>query len=94
MSPCSNYLLTGGYNRHGHVIDINGGNNVTTQANFDMKPGKVVGKSRKYAKTKIPALEGAGTIDFKKKILQGTWSPVEHMFALAFRNCIFLFKDK
>ena len=29
ISPCSNYLVTGGYNKSGHIIDVNGTNNVT-----------------------------------------------------------------
>jgi hypothetical protein len=29
MSPDCNYLLTGAYNKSGHIIDINGEHNVT-----------------------------------------------------------------
>lgn len=39
VSPCGKYLLTGAYNRQGHIIDINGYANVTLQANFDAERG-------------------------------------------------------
>ena len=95
ISPCSNYLVTGSYNKSGHIIDVNGTNNVTIQANFDVKRGKLVGKSRSYGPTKkLPPLEGMGTVDFKKKILTGCWNPKENTIALAFRNCIFLYFEK
>ena len=48
MSPCNNYILTGGYNKSGHIMDLSGSNNITFQANFDVKRGKIVGKVRKY----------------------------------------------
>ena len=94
VSPDNNYLLTGSYNRNGHVIDIAGTNNSTLQTNFDMKRGKTAGKVRKYSNNKKLAALDTGDIDFKKKILYGCWSPVENIAALAFRNCIFLYYDK
>ena len=48
MSPCNNYILTGGYNKSAHIMDLSGSNNITFQANFDVKRGKIVGKVRKY----------------------------------------------
>jgi len=60
-----------------------------------MKRGKIMGKVRKYnPNKKLPALEGTGAIDFKKKVMTGCWHPKENTVALAFRNCIFLFFDK
>lgn len=51
-------------------------------------------KVRKYGKNKkLPPLEGEG-IDFKKKILSGSWHPEENTLALVFRNCIFLYHHK
>ena len=95
LSPCSNYILSGAYNKSAHIMDVNGQNNVTLQANFDIKKGKIVGKARKYgANKKLPPLEGQGTVDFKKKIISGNWHPTENIMALAFRNCIFLYYDK
>jgi hypothetical protein len=95
VSPCNNYMVTGSYNSSGHVVDINGDTNTTVQAQFDMKRGKPMGKARKYtANKKLPALDGHGAIDFKKKIINGCWHPKENTIALAFRNCIFLYFDK
>ena len=48
MSPCSNQILTGAYNKSSHIVDLAGQNNITLQANFDVKRGKIVGKVRKY----------------------------------------------
>lgn len=93
ISPCNNYVVSGGYNKSGHVIDVNGTNNVSMAANFDMKRGKVVGVSKKYnANKRLPPAENVA--DLKKKVMQGCWSPIENIVALAFRNCIFLYSDK
>lgn len=95
LSPCSNYILTGSYNKSGHVIDINGDNNVTVQALFDQKRGKISGKARKYAPNKkLSPFEGSSQPDFKKKVFNGCWNPKDNTIALAFRNCIFLSYDK
>ena len=48
MSPCNNFLLTGAYNKSAHIVDLSGTSNITLQANFDVKRGKLVGKVRKY----------------------------------------------
>jgi len=88
-------MLTGGYNKSGHIIDLGLGHNNTIEAKFDVKRGKAGGKLRKYgANKKLAALDGQGAIDFKKKVLQGCWHPKENSVALAFRNCIFLYSDK
>jgi serine/threonine-protein phosphatase 2A regulatory subunit B len=94
MSPCGKYALTGNYNKNAHIIDIAGTNNVTFQANFDMKIGKVQAKTRKYnEKKKLSALDSS-TIDFKKKVLNGCWSPKDNIVACGFRNCLFLYQEK
>lgn len=94
VSPCSNYMLTGGYNKSGHIIDTNMTTNVTIQTNFDAKRGKIAGKARKYnANKKLGPLDSSET-DFKKKVLSGCWHPTEGLAALAFRNCIFLYYPK
>lgn len=60
-----------------------------------MKRGKQAGKLRKYqANKKLPALDGQGSIDFKKKIMNGSWHPKENTVALAFRNCIFMYSER
>lgn len=70
ISPCSNYILTGSYNKSGHIIDVGGNHNVTIATSFDHKIGKTIGKVRKYGTNKkIPALEGLGAPDFGKKVL-------------------------
>lgn len=93
MSPCNNYIVTGAYNRSGHVFDVSGTANVTLPCNFDVKRGKNVGIVKKYASNKkLPPSDDV--IDYKKKVQAGCWSPKENTAALAFRNCIFLFSDK
>lgn len=93
ISPCNNYLVTGGYNKSGYVADISGSYNVSVATNFDMKRGKVMGVTKEYNNhKKLPP--GEETIDFKKKVMNGCWSPKENTLALAFRNCIFLYSDK
>ena len=95
ISPCNNYILTGAYNKSGHLFDVNGTFNLTLPTNFDVKRGKGVGLPKKYNNNKKLPTEGtSGTVDFKKKVITGAWSPVENTCALAFRNCIFLFSDK
>ena len=94
VSPCNGYVVTGAYNKSGHVIDITGSNNNTLEAKFEMVRGKPGGKVRKYgANKRLAALDGQGAIDFKKKIMNGCWHPKENTVALAFRNCIFLYSD-
>ena len=52
VSPCSNYIVTGGYNKSGNVFDISGSYNVTLPAVFDMKRGKQIGNVKKYSNNK------------------------------------------
>jgi hypothetical protein len=60
ISPCNNFIVTGGYNKSGHVMDINGTYNVTLTANFDMKRGKTAGATKKYTTNKkLPPPDGA-----------------------------------
>ena len=95
VSPNSQYLLTGAYNKSAHVIDVNGATNVTIPVSFDAKRGKVIGKARKYGTNKkLMAMEGAGATDFKRKVQFGCWHPTENLMALAFRNCIFMCYEK
>ena len=61
ISPDQQQIVTGGYNKSCHIVDVNGINNVTVPLSFDNKRGKVVGKPRKYAPNKkLPPFEGAG----------------------------------
>lgn len=48
VSPNSQYIVTGAYNKAAHIVDVNGGNNVTIPVNFETKRGKVISKARKY----------------------------------------------
>lgn len=48
ISPCSNYLVTGAYNKSGHVIDISGTTNTALPTNFDVRRGKQIGTIKKY----------------------------------------------
>jgi hypothetical protein len=83
--------VTGAYNKAAHIVDMNGGNNVTIPVNFETKRGKVISKVRKYqTNKKLLPIEGSGAADFKRKIQFGCWHPNENLLALAFRNCIFL----
>jgi hypothetical protein len=59
VSPNNDYILTGGYSKSGHVIDIGFNSNNSIEAKFDLKRGKTAGKIRKYAPNKkLPPLEG------------------------------------
>jgi WD40 repeat protein len=69
VSPNSQYLVTGAYNKTAHVVDINGTNNVMMPISFEAKRGKVLSKARKYqTNKKLLPLEGAGATDFKRKV--------------------------
>jgi hypothetical protein len=95
VSPNYQYMSTGGYNKSGHIIDVNGSNNVTVPTNFDVTRGKVIGRARKYAANKrLAPLEGSGAPDFKRKVQLGCWHPDENLIAYAFRNCIVLCYEK
>jgi len=77
------------------VIDIAGTANTTIGLSLEQAPNKSCGKMRKYNdKKKLPAFEGAGKEDYKKKIQHGAWSPSDNLLALAFRNCICLYLAK
>lgn len=94
ISPDNGYIVTGAYNKSGHVLDISGTTNTAIPTNFDMKRGKNIGVTKKYTNNKKLLPDSTqGTIDFKKKVTQGCWSPKENTLALAFRNCIFLYSD-
>lgn len=93
VSPCSKFMLTGAYNKSGHVMDIEGSYNVSMPCEFDGRRNKMQGKLRKYTShKKVPPLDG--DIDMKKKVMSGCWNPKENIAALAFRNCIFLYYAK
>lgn len=95
VSPCSGYVVTGSYNRSAHVLDLNASHNLALPANFDAKRGKALAPARKYGPNrKLLPVDNPETIDFKKKVMAGCWSPKENTCALAFRNCIFLYSDK
>lgn len=60
VSPCSNFILTGGYNKTGHILDIAGSYNESITANFDMKRGKTAGTTKKYNNNKkLAAADGS-----------------------------------
>lgn len=48
VSPCNGYLLTGGYNKSAHVIDLGLQHNSTVETRFEMKRGKTGSKLRRY----------------------------------------------
>lgn len=52
VSPDSQYVITGAYNKSAHIIDVTGSNNNTLEAKFEMTRGKAGGKSRKYGNNK------------------------------------------
>ena len=47
-------MVTGGYNKSGNIMDINGTFNQTLPANFDMKRGKNVASPKKYINKRLP----------------------------------------
>ena len=69
ISPCNGYIVTGAYNKSGHVLDITGTNNTAIPTNFDVKRGKNMGVTKKYTNNKkLQPDPSQGTVDFKKKV--------------------------
>ena len=47
-SPCGRYALTGAYSNQGSIIDLEGKFNVSLEAAFGNKRGKVCSRMREY----------------------------------------------
>lgn len=54
VSPCSTMVLTGAYNSHAHVIDMQRRINTTIEVKFMEKRGKNTGIARTYKGKRVP----------------------------------------
>ena len=101
-SPDGKHIATGGYNRAGHVLDINATTNQTIVCQFKQERDAVSGKLRVYNKLKrfISTTPENAKIEFKKRVQLGCWSPYsrttpgDQTLALVFRNCIYLYHSQ
>lgn len=101
ISPDSKYIATGGYDRSGHVMDINASSNQVIKTRFGADRGTPAGLLKIYDKQKKPIgnnqkSSDVVSIDLNKRVNLGCWSPNannqgKHTLALVFRNCIYLY---
>jgi serine/threonine-protein phosphatase 2A regulatory subunit B len=83
-SPCSSHFVTGLYNNHFHVADIQGQKNLQFELNF----------KKKTIMKNIP--DGHfetlnNDFDFNKKVLLSSWHPQTNCLAIASMNCLFFY---
>lgn len=52
VSPDGKHMVTGGYNKSAHVIDMNATSNTVVQCKFNEKRGSNAGKLKVYNKQK------------------------------------------
>ena len=73
VSPDGKHLATGGYNRSGHVIDINATSNASILCKFGAeRDGNATNLNLYSASKKLPFKEG---LELKKRVSMGCWSP-------------------
>ena len=101
ISPDCKYIATGGYDRSGHVMDINASSNQVVKTRFGADRGTPAGLLKIYDKQKKPIGNGQKSsdvvsLDLNKRVNLGCWSPGtgnsnKHTLAFVFRNCIYLY---
>ena len=83
-SPCSNYFVTGNFNKTFHVIDYMGEKNLQIKLNFQKKfEGKDIPK--KYYENLNDKY------DFMRKVLKTSYHPETNCIAAAALNCLYFF---
>ena len=77
VSPDGKHIATGGYNKQGHVIDMNATTNTTITCNFGARRDAQVGKLKNYeGKQRKHVISHSGSdlsslssrVDYKKKV--------------------------
>ena len=105
VSPDGKHMATGAYNKSAHIMDINATSNTSIVCKFDQPRNQNVGSLKVYNQKKhlvigapTPAVK---TVELRKRVHLGAWkpngifeSPGSHTLALAFRNCIYLYRTK
>lgn len=61
-------MVTGGYNKSAHVIDINATSNTSIQCNYNEKHGSKAGKLKVYSQQKETTLKSSLKISIKWSI--------------------------
>ena len=81
LSPDGKHIATGGYNRSGHVLDINTTTNTVIKTVFgadrDSKAGKlrVYGKAKRLVHVSNHNSGSVSRLDLKKRVGLGSWAP-------------------
>lgn len=80
ISPDGKHMATGGYNRSGHVLDINATTNTVVNTVFGAERDSQAGKLRVYGKAKRlvnanPSVGIETKVDLKKRVNLGCWAP-------------------
>ena len=90
VSPDGKHFATGGYNKSGHVIDLNATTNTSISCKFDEQRDKPVGGLKVYGKNKRLIAGSQNTtatksnsnssaldkqIDLRKRVSMGAWKP-------------------
>ena len=102
VSPDGKHLATGGYNRSGHVMDINTTTNTAIPCVFRAERDSIAGKLKVYGKNKklMTPQPPEAKVEYKKRVQLGCWSPFSkstgqsQTLALVFRNCIYLYHSQ
>jgi len=102
VSPDGRHLVTGGYNKSAHVIDIAATTNTVVQCNYNPTKNSQAGKLKTYNKQKrVVGFEGETLkMDSSKQVTLGAWAPIQtpsknspfsHTMAVSYRNCIYMY---
>jgi|LakMenEpi03Aug12_release.lakeMendotaPanAssembly.Ray.scaffolds.fasta_scaffold351447_1 hypothetical protein len=80
-------MVTGGYNKSAHVIDINATSNTSIQCNYNEKHGSKAGKLKVYSQQKETTLKSGlvvkkltsqtNQLDCRKQVTLGCWAPLQ-----------------
>lgn len=91
-------ILTGSYDNYFYIYDVNGQRpEVTLQADKSAFRAKRAGSTRNRGRnsrnnaTRRPEEINVDQIDYGKKILHGSWHPMENSIAIAATNNLFIF---
>ena len=84
VSPCSKYVVTGGYNNQFQVVDKRGKRRTAYEVNFNRKT-----MANNLAKDQHELFPN--TIHNHQKILKTAWNPSSDCLAVANANCLFFF---
>lgn len=79
ITPDGKHMATGGYNKSGHVIDINSTSNTVIPCNFGANRDSQAGKLKVYSKAKRLVQSQTSSseqkLDLKKSVNLGCWAP-------------------